>query len=375
MYCYVVDDEWFIDLRDPFGNVKSEFTYAIIVAVCKWAFECDRNIVASGSRLLGYVDNWFLLSRAACPTHDARWAFLKDSFRRIGAPMHEEQQSHVGIVNALGWDWDTLNGCFSCPDDKYRNCVRVTSEWSLRATKGDVFSFTEIESLAGLFQWISIACPAIIPSIASLQSIKHSMKRSGAVSRHLDDRSKMAIVDLALFFSNWNRSCLIFAGFSPVYLWDVLIKVDASTDFGMGGFCLPSFDCFIHEWLPDERAQALAHRNDPIRESTTFFELLGILLILSSLTSVCRGKRVQIECDNEAAIRDLNRCFSGKPLCMSVIAKIRDVCALNAITPRFEHILACFNSIADRLSHDDFTQASALCLAKFQRPLPPPCRL
>ena len=84
---------------------------------------------------------------------------------------------------------------------------------------------------------------------------------------------------------------------------------------------------------------------------------------------------MQIECDNEAAIRDLNRCFSGKPLCMSVIAKIRDVCALNAITPRFEHILACFNSIADRLSHDDFTQASALCLAEFQRPLPPPCRL
>ena len=75
----------------------------------------------------------------------------------------------------------------------------MTSEWSIRATKGDVFSFTEIESLAGLFQWISIVCPAIIPSIASLQSIKHSMKRSGAVSRHLDDRSKMAIVDLALF--------------------------------------------------------------------------------------------------------------------------------------------------------------------------------
>ena len=375
LYCYVVGDEWFIDLRDPFGNVKSEFTYAIIVAVCKWAFECDSNIVDGDSRLLGYVDNWFLLSRATCSTHDARWAFLKDTFRRIGAPMHEEQQSHVGIVNALGWDWDTLNGCFSCPDDKYRNCVRVTSEWSARATAGEVFSFVEIESLAGLFQWISIACPAIIPSIAALQALKQSLKRSRASSRHLDDRSKTAIIGLALFFATWNRSCPIFAGFSPVYLWSILIRVDASTDFGMGGFCFPSFDCLIHEWLPVERAQALAHSNMPIRESTTFFELLGILLMLTSFASTCRGMRVQIECDNEGAIRDLNRCFSGKPLCMSIISKIRDICAANAITPRFEHITACFNSIADRLSHDDFPQASSLCLAEFRRPLPPPLRL
>ena len=89
--------------------------------------------------------------------------------------------------------------------------------------------------------------------------------------------------------------------------------MDASTDFGMGGVCFPSFDCLIHEWLPVERAQALAHSNMPIRESTTFFELLGILLMLTSFASTCRGMRVQIECDNEGAIRDLNRCVSGKP--------------------------------------------------------------
>ena len=82
--------------------------------------------------------------------------------------------------------------------------------------------------------------------------------------------------------------------------------------------------------------------------------------MLTSFASTCRGMRVQIECDNEGAIRDLNRCFSGKPLCMSIISKIRDICAANAITPRFEHITACFNSIADRLSHDDFPQASSL---------------
>jgi hypothetical protein len=39
LYCYQIAHEWFIDLRDPFGNVKSEYAYAILVAVLKWAFE------------------------------------------------------------------------------------------------------------------------------------------------------------------------------------------------------------------------------------------------------------------------------------------------------------------------------------------------
>ena len=375
LYCYQVGDLWFIDLRDPFGNVKSEYTYAIIVAVIKWAFECDQDIVTTGNYLLGFVDNWFLISRATCLSHDARWAVLKDSFKRLGAPMHEEQRSCNGTVNALGWDWDLQAGCFSCPEDKYRHVVRTTGEWALRVTANEVFTFAEIESLAGLFQWISIACPAIIPSIASLQALKHSMESSGAVSRHLDERSKLAVTYLASFFLSWNRTSTLFAGFSPVYMWEVLIKVDASTDFGMGGFCLPSFDCLVHEWLPSERAMALTHCANPIRESTTFFELLGILRMLTLFSVSCRGKRVQIECDNEAAVRDLVSCFSGRPMCLDIISQIRDLCAAFSIIPRFEHILSQFNSIADRLSHDDFTQADVLCNAEFHRSLQPPSRL
>ena len=375
LYCYLVGKEWFIDLRDPFGNIKSEYTYAVVVAVLKWAFECDTSIVSDGSMLLGYVDNWFLLSKASCPSHDSRWEQLKRKFKLLGAPMHEEQRSTEGIVNALGWDWDPKAGLFSCPEDKYQNCLRLTLEWSKRAFAGELFSFVEIDSLAGLFQWISTACPAIISSVASIQALKHKMKRAGLQSHHLDARSKSAVMYLADFFATWSKSCPLFAGFSPAASWEVLIKVDASTDFGTGGFCLPSFANIIHEWLPEERALALAHKDQPIRESTTFFELLGIRWMLSHFALTLRGKRVQIECDNEAAIRDLVCCFSGKPRCMQLIADIRDICAENAITPRFEHILAQFNNIADRLSHNDFPQASALCLKEFNTPLPVSLRL
>ena len=240
LYCYHLLKEWFIDLRDPFGNIKSEYTYAIIVAVLKWAFGNDVKIVADDSKLLGYVDNWFLLSRADCKSHDARWTHLKSTFDLLGAPMHEEQSSLHSVVNALGWDWDLLTNSFSCPADKYTNCLRLATEWAERAAANDVFSFVEIDSIAGLFQWISTACPAIIPAVASLQALKHAIKLSAQRERRLDSRSATAVVALATFFKSWNRCCPIFAGFSPVSHWEVLLRVDASTDFGTGGFCLPS---------------------------------------------------------------------------------------------------------------------------------------
>lgn len=361
LYCYQVGSDWFIDLRDPFGNVKSEYAYAVIVAVLKWTFEGDSQIVSGDSKLLGYVDNWFLLSRASCPSHDTRWEHLKSVFDHLGPPMHEEQSSQLGIVNALGWDWDLQANIFSCPVDKYKNCLRLASDWAHRAAVNDIFTFKEIDSIAGLFQWISTACPAIIPAVASLQSLKHALKLSGLQERHLDARCTSAVIALASFFASWDRSCKLFAGFSPVAQWEVLIRVDASTDFGTGGFCLPSRECIIHAWSPEERARALAHSTTPQRESTTFFELQGILLILTHFAPQLQGKRVQIECDNEAAIRDLVCCFSGKPLCMGVIAQIRDLCARSSITTRFEHILASFNCIADCLSHDLFLQARDAC--------------
>ena len=200
------------------------------------------------------------------------------------------------------------------------------------------------------------------------------MKRSGAPSRKLDDRCKAAVAELASFFMAWDRKCVLFAGFSHLSSWEVLIKVDASTDFGSGGFCFPSLDCHIHMWSSEERACAMAHSVNAVRESTTFFELLGILLILTNFAPLLHGKRVQIECDNEAAVRDLVCCFSGKPMCMHIIARIRNLCAANHIIPRFEHILSAFNSIADRLSHDDFPQADSLCLNEFSRHLLPPLR-
>ena len=91
--------------------------------------------------------------------------------------------------------------------------------------------------------------------------------------------------------------------------------------------------------------------------------------MLLNFTPLLVGKRVQIECDNEAAIRTLVHCYSAKQMCMKVTKLIRDFCALNKINPRFEHILGTYNTIADRLSHNDFAKASLFCQNEFDTPL------
>ena len=361
LYCYQVGAQWFVDLRDPFGNVESEWTYAVIVAVIKWALQGDQNIVGPSSFLLGYVDNWFLLSRADDASHTCRWAALKAFFTSLGPTMHEEQQSHLGPVDALGWSWDLKAGTMSCPEDKYISCVARSTEFAQRAATDDVFSVNDIESLAGLLQWISTACPAIISSVASLQALKHRMKRSSNHGCRLDPRCRAATIALRDFFLSWNRRCDLFAGFSPAMSWEVLIRVDASTEFGAGAFCLPSQRCGIHAWTANERSEAMRDQ----RESTMFFELLAILLMIRRFSDSLNGKRVQIECDNESAIRALCSCFSEKSSCMTVVGMIRDICADLRIIPRYEHILSTFNPVADALSHDQYDQAVHEFLAEY----------
>jgi hypothetical protein len=69
-------------------------------------------------------------------------------FDQLGAPMHEEQSSLSGTVNALGWDWDMSTNMLVCPLDKYTNCLRLSAEWALRASANEVFTFNEIDSIA-----------------------------------------------------------------------------------------------------------------------------------------------------------------------------------------------------------------------------------
>ena len=96
-----------------------------------------------------------------------------------------------------------------------------------------------------------------------------------------------------------------------------------------------------------------------------FLELLSLLILLEHFVPHLRARRVQFECDNESAVRALCKGFSKMPLCMNLIAQFWLTCAENNIIPRFEQLLAQYNTVADELSHFHLLQAEVAATSEF----------
>jgi hypothetical protein len=96
-----------------------------------------------------------------------------------------------------------------------------------------------------------------------------------------------------------------------------------------------------------------------------FFVLLGLLHLLQHFVPFLHARRVQFECVSEPAVSALSKGFSKMPLCMSLIRRFWPLCASAFITPRFVHILARFNTVADHLSHLRVPQAVDAAVREF----------
>ena len=360
LFCYKLDDEWFIDLRHCFGSVVSEWAYDSIGAVLHWGL--GKADAVSDGFLMRYVDNWNQVADERDEAADGRWVAFTAALRLAGCDLHEEQDSLNGPVSALGWQWRADQ--FWCPPAKLAVQRALVADWHKRASAGERFSALEVARLLGLFQWVVTAAPAIKPQVAHIRSLIDDVSagRRALQSRFvLFDALRMAAVDsLFRFFQKWDGSAPVHLGFSPVSDWEVLFRTDASTDDGAGGFALPSFDAFMHAWTEADRQAA----GRVSRESTMFLELRAVQLILLICGRRCRGKRVQFEIDSEPAVRALSKCFSPEPGCMELISDIILTCATLHIYPRWEHIGGVFNVVADSLSHLRFSQAASACKAE-----------
>jgi hypothetical protein len=167
--------------------------------------------------------------------------------------------------------------------------------------------------------------------------------------------------------SGWDQERRLFLGYSPIALAEFVVRTDASTEFGAGGWVYPSFEGFIVivGWSAGDRAASLASSSLNLRESTTFFELRAIQLSLARFGTLMKGKRVQFESDSQPGVQALQKTFSIRPLCQDIIQDIISTCVSLHIYPRWEHISACFNEIADCLSHNRLSQAQVCCTKEF----------
>ena len=358
--------EHFQDLRHPFGSLPSAFCFWCITAVLIWAAHFN-GIVTPGSVLFHFVDNYWLFSTADDASHESRGDLLFSFVSGLGPSLHEEQKGTA--FEGLGWEWDTIEQTITCPVLKRTFFTNQMAKFCQLAKAQGWLKLKQIEKLVGVLQWLKAACPSLgcLQSGARVAMALSRNRRSLRVDCAPHSNIVSALNAASLFLSSWNGSKKFFLPFSPRFSWDILVRTDASTEFGWGGAAFPFHVGCYGAWSHAERALAL--RCDPSgaptlkSASTVTFELLALrntLRFCQTLVSrgfAFAGKRVQFELDAEAAVLCLRKFYSDIPPILAILEEIRTLCIELDLVHRFEHILRDFNCIADALSKNSPPQA------------------
>lgn len=370
LFVYVISTEefgteYFVDRMNPFGWRPSE-----------WGWQCVLNVVLFflHSRglcdVLGYVDNFFRFSPKG-HDHPARVAECMTVFDSLGIKFHEVQGPDY--IEGLGWGWDLKAMEMVCSPDK----LDVILEWLHRWSTATNVSLFEVRRLVGLMNWVVAGFPVGKADVAPLVHMRtkgdriaknHPRLKVEDIKLPFSARAKESVSFWLSTLSRWNGRCPIALDFGPVATWQKLGRVDASTDWGCGGFLVDGEEvlAFVHPWTPEERSAAFVKE----RMSTGALELLGAKYWFAYFGRRCADSRVQLEMDNRSATDGIQSGYSDKPFLLDSIRSVRVVCAELRINLRVCHILGVlFNQIADALSHNQVGVASDYAWTEFQRRL------
>ena len=287
------DLRFFQDLCTPFGGTFSEWGHTAVLALIDWS------IAREGiSDVPSYVDNFFGLwhVRAAGLPPSERASRAEALFRRLGIPLHERM---VGLpeFKGLGWIWEVsgaLGPFMVCMEDKYTYFSCRLAEWVGQAR----IDYKELESAVGLMLFLAAGFAVGRAHVACLrgQLTKYASAATaagwrGAFKCALSAQAQGALAFWHEFFGSWDRRCKCVLAMGPVAAYEVLGRVDASTEFGCGGWVWvvgePIAHYFVHEWTDADRRFAMVQ----LRESTGCLEAYGMAL-WAEFCSPMNGARV-----------------------------------------------------------------------------------
>jgi hypothetical protein len=272
---------------------------------------------------------------------------------------------------ALGWIWELAPEkgppVMVCAADKFAFVCRQLKKWSTAKR----LSIRALESLVGILRWLSsgfrIGLSHLAYIVAEVAKHKGKATRIRARSPHqrmferlyeVGPEAATAIRFWARFFPTWDGRCPVFLDFGPTATWEVIGRVDASTEWGCGGWMWirgsPTVFAFKHKWTEKEKKRAWVKT----RMSTTVLEAIGTELWMRAFGRRCEGKRVLLEGENETVARAVARSYSRKKEVMLCVHGICQSAARHSICLRSRAILGGhFNKIADCLSHNRVEEA------------------
>jgi hypothetical protein len=359
-------EEFFVDQSLPFGWTPSEWGWQAVLAVIEWQL---RRLGLEAT--LAYVDNFFLIQPATDPRLQQRVDAFYAMFEAAGIPLHEVSVGQR--FKGLGWLWDTASMQMSCPEDKHVVLCQYLATWVANLRRpAPAMSLADLETCVGIMQWLSAGFPI---GRASLTHLIHLKTEAKALQRRKRLSASTAVVKVTKqgrfalefwheAFAAWDRHCPIRMGFSPAASWEVLGRVDASTDWGCGGIYYDGTNLwyFMHKWTDGERSDAFVEK----RASTGVMEMMGAHHWLRVFGGFCTGRRLQLELDNSASVLTLEASYTKTEAMLDVLKPVLRMCVEQHIILRARHIMGVvFNQVADLLSHNQLAQAVCRARAEF----------
>ena len=361
LYIYRLSaEEFYVELRHPFGHVTSEFCFHALTSVISWSLPF-LGIATQESPVVNFVDNWFLAAKETDESFTGRSKSLEQLLTDLGAEIHEQQRGPC--FNALGWNWDTGTMSITCPDEKlnfYRNRFQ---KWSAECRKSKKLTLKRAQKVMGILNFLSTAAPTLKASVGFIKSCSRKASNTKAGALNLTRGALNAMEFVASFLLEWTGTRAFSKPFSPRDWWEFLLRTDASSDFGYGGMIVPLNEGVSKAWSDEEREMAL--QPNLRAESSTVLELLALRSILKVYGQRIRGKRVQIEMDSQTSVQNLRRWDSEKIPVLKIVNDIHSLVISFSLDVRFEFIPREFNEIADALSIDSFPQACEMFEREF----------
>ena len=236
-------------------------------------------------------------------------------------------------MSFLGVLFDTVDGTLSVTNERLKEILALLEVWK----KKQVASKTEVQSLIGKLNFVA-AC--VRPSrifMSRLLSLLRSMKDDTTVQ--LNPEFKKDISWWSTFLPLYNGVSMI-----PFAEWGEP-DVEVASDSCLVGCGVFSAGQFFHATFPDFIQSARLH--------ISALELLSVMICVKLWGQQWKGSRLQVVCDNEAAVRVLNRGFSRDAFMQDCMREIAYFAALWEFELRAVHIPGVDNRIPDLLSRWD----------------------
>jgi hypothetical protein len=353
--------EIFVDLACPFGWVGSYYSWEVFAAILVWRLR-----MAGVPNPYAYVDNFycFVAGRPDGSVDLKAVAAAKAAFcgvfSKYDLPMHEYQCSlDSPFVKILGWEVSPLKQIFRCTTPRLALTKRILAEWAQKTH----CSLRELESVTGLFYFVSNAFKLGRPAMGAF----HSMKRKfagirprarvskSAVQLPMSVELKAAVSFWCRVFASWSGSCPLIAPHGPRTPWNAIWRCDGSSKWGAGAWSTSPRQFITHKWSVQERSAAMRE----LAVSAPFFEALTILLAVRTWGPSASGKRILILTDCKSVELAINKGYSQTATLHPVIADILFASVTWSFDITVGHVARGQGVAADLLSRDLVPEALA----------------